>query len=192
MDVPFLTLITILALAPMVLFVNYMSKRAGELMREYHANAGHLMTIAGEAISGIRAVRANDQEAFVSRRFETATALWVEIGRRHNVAYGVVRGVSAAGPDLVAVIIVLLALPFFSTGSMSNGDLMNRHNRRSSVRRLADRVRAWTKQPLPIKPSAQPGIRSAPSCSTDGSQPEKPSGSRPSLTAQGTPSRRTF
>ena len=120
---PFLTLVMIGVLTPLVLFLNHVGKRAGELMRDYQTNTGDMASIASEAISGIRAVRASDQEAFVSRRFREAAEASLAIGRRHNLAYGIVRGVSAVGPELAAIVVILVGLPLFSQGRVSTGGL---------------------------------------------------------------------
>ncbi|MEO8361796.1 MAG: ABC transporter ATP-binding protein [Vicinamibacteria bacterium] len=120
---PYLTLVMIAVLAPIALYLDHLGRRAGGLMRAYQAIIGRLSGLASEAISGIRAVRASDQEAFMARRFEESASEGLRIGREHNRIYGMVRGISAVAPELGAMVVILVGLPLFSTGKLTTGDL---------------------------------------------------------------------
>ena len=108
---PLLTVATLLALLPLVAFLNYMGKVTGRLMRDYQGAIGEVAGIASEATTGIRAIRALDQEGFISRRFAAAVERSLGIGRRHNIAYGLVRGVASVGSELTAVLVIFIAIP---------------------------------------------------------------------------------
>lgn len=118
---PLLTLVLVGVLTPFVLFVNRLGRRVAELAHDYQTNTGDMASIAAEAISGIRTVRASDQEAFMSQRYRTAALGNLAIGRRTNFVYGVVRGVSVVGPEMLVVILV--GMPQLSAGAVSTGGL---------------------------------------------------------------------
>lgn len=120
---PLLTVATLLALLPLVAFLNYMGKVTGRLMRDYQGAIGEVAGIASEATTGIRAIRALDQEGFISRRFAAAVERSLGIGRRHNIAYGLVRGVASVGSELTAVLVIFIAIPQVGEGALTVGQI---------------------------------------------------------------------
>jgi ATP-binding cassette subfamily B protein len=120
---PLLTLATLLTLLPLVAFLNFMGKVTGRLMRDYQGAIGDVASVASEATAGIRTVRALDQEGFISRRFAAAVARSLAIGRKHNIAYGVLRGVASVGSELTAVLVIFIAVPLVAEGSLSVGQI---------------------------------------------------------------------
>jgi len=120
---PLLTLATLLTLLPLVAFLNFMGKVTGRLMRDYQAAIGEVASVASEATAGIRTVRALDQERFVSRRFAEAVARSLEIGKRHNIMYGILRGVASVGSELTAVLVIFIAVPLVAGGTLSVGQI---------------------------------------------------------------------
>jgi ATP-binding cassette subfamily B protein len=120
---PLLTFATLLTLLPLVAFLNFMGKVTGRLMRDYQAAIGDVASVASEATASIRTVRALDQEGFVSRRFKDAVAKSLAIGRRHNIMYGVLRGVASVGSELTAVLVIFIAVPLVAGGTLSVGQI---------------------------------------------------------------------
>jgi ABC-type multidrug transport system fused ATPase/permease subunit len=118
---PVLSLLTLLALLPLVAFQQWIGLRLARLSARYQDRLAAAAGYATEALGGIRTVRVFDQEAAVAGHFAAGVAESLAAGRRHATVYAVGTGVSSIASELAAVAFLVLAAPHLGAGQLSAG-----------------------------------------------------------------------
>jgi ABC-type multidrug transport system fused ATPase/permease subunit len=120
---PLLTVVTVLALIPLTLLLTALDRRTTTTTRNYYERLGELAGLAAEHTAGIRTVRAFAQEDSVARRFERQSSRCVEAARAANRTYGAVRAFGSVGGEVVAVLVILVAMPSVTKGALTTGTI---------------------------------------------------------------------
>jgi ABC-type multidrug transport system fused ATPase/permease subunit len=120
---PGLTLLTLAALMPLVVFQQWIGQRLAQLAARYYSRLATLAGYATEALGGIRTVRAFDQEAAVSGHFAAGLAETFAAGRRYANVHAVRTGVSSIASQLAVVLFLVLAAPALASGQLSAGSI---------------------------------------------------------------------
>jgi ATP-binding cassette subfamily B protein len=173
---PQLTLLTLLAVPPIVIATSVLGRRVRSLssdVQQAHADAG---AAAAEVIGGIRTVRAFSQEAAEADRYQRQTARGLEFARRKIIAASALGGVSLVAGECAALLAIWVGGHLIVAGKLTTGSLISfvlyallvARGFRNASRFTAESMRAagataWifdllSRQPLiPIDGGAAPG-----------------------------------
>jgi len=120
-----LSLITLLAVPPIVVATSFLGKKvrtlAGE-MQQAHADTG---AAAAEVIGGIRTVRAFGQEQAEARRYDAQSARVLEAARKKITAHSILDGVSFVAGEGAAVLAIWIGGSLIVTGRLTTGSLLS-------------------------------------------------------------------
>ena len=122
---PQLTLLTLLAVPPIVLATSVLGRRVKMLsanVQQAHAEAGASAT---EVLAGIRTVRAFSQEAAERSRYEGQLARALEFVRRKVQARALLGGVSLVAGECAALLAIWVGGHFIVAGRMTTGGLIS-------------------------------------------------------------------
>jgi len=122
---PQLTLLTLLAVPPIVIATSVLGRRVRSLssdVQQAHAGAG---AAAAEVIGGIRTVRAFSQERVEAARYERQTARALELARRKIVAASALGGVSLVAGECAALLAIWVGGHLIVAGRLTTGSLIS-------------------------------------------------------------------
>jgi len=122
---PLLTLLTLLAVPPIVIATSVLGRRVRSLssdVQQAHAGAG---AAAAEVIGGIRTVRAFSQERVEAARYERQTARALELARRKIVAASALGGVSLVAGECAALLAIWVGGHLIVAGRLTTGSLIS-------------------------------------------------------------------
>jgi ATP-binding cassette subfamily B protein len=122
---PQLTLLTLLAVPPIVLATSVLGRRVKVMaanVQQAHAEAGASAT---EVLAGIRTVRAFSQEAAERSRYEGQLARALEFVRRKAQARALLGGVSLIAGEFAALLAIWVGGHFIVAGRMTTGGLIS-------------------------------------------------------------------
>ena len=122
---PHLTLLTLLAVPPIVIATSMLGRRVKALaaqMQQAQADAG---AAASEIVSGIRTVRAFSQEAAEGARYDRQVARALEFARRKIVAAAELGGVSFIAGECAALLAIWVGGSLIVTGRLTTGALIS-------------------------------------------------------------------
>ena len=122
---PQLTLLTLLAVPPIVLATSVLGRRVKMLsanVQQAHAEAGASAT---EVLAGIRTVRAFSQEAAERSRYDGQLARALEFVRRKVQARALLGGVSLIAGEFAALLAIWVGGHFIVAGRMTTGGLIS-------------------------------------------------------------------
>ncbi len=122
---PQLTLLTLLAVPPIVLATSVLGRRVKVLsanVQQAHAEAGASAT---EVLAGIRTVRAFSQEAAERSRYDGQLARALEFVRRKVQARALLGGVSLIAGECAALLAIWVGGHFIVAGRMTTGGLIS-------------------------------------------------------------------
>ena len=122
---PQLTLLTLLAVPPIVLATSVLGRRVKMLsanVQQAHAEAGGS---AAEVLAGIRTVRAFSQEAAERSRYDAQLARALEFVRRKVQARALLGGVSLIAGECAALLAIWVGGHFIVAGRMTTGGLIS-------------------------------------------------------------------
>ena len=122
---PQLTLLTLLAVPPIVLATSVLGRRVKMLsanVQQAHAEAGASAT---EVLAGIRTVRAFSQEAAERSRYDGQLARALEFVRRKVQARALLGGVSLIAGECAALLAIWVGGHFIVAGRMTTGGLIS-------------------------------------------------------------------
>jgi ATP-binding cassette subfamily B protein len=120
-----LTLLTLLAVPPIVIGTTLLGRRVRTLstaLQQAHADTG---AAAAEVIGGIRVVRAFAQERAEAARHERQTAKAIELARRKVVAQSLLGGVSFVAGECAAVLAIAVGGRLIVSGRLTTGALFS-------------------------------------------------------------------
>jgi len=120
-----LTLLTLLAVPPIVLGTTLMGRRVRSLstaLQQAHADTG---AGAAEVIGGIRVVRAFAQEQAEAARHQRQTATAVDLARRKIVAQSFLAGISFVAGECAAVLAIAVGGHLIVGGRLTTGALFS-------------------------------------------------------------------
>ncbi len=122
---PRLSLITMLAVPPIVLATSFLGKKvrtlAGE-MQQAHAETGAAAT---EVIAGIRTVRAFGQEQAEAQRYDAQSTRALDAAKRKIAAHSVLDGVSFVAGEGAAVLAIWIGGSLIVSGRLTTGSLLS-------------------------------------------------------------------
>ena len=122
---PQLTLVTLLAVPPIVVATSVLGRRVRGLssqVQQAHADAG---AAAAEVIGGIRTVRAFSQEAAEAARYERQSGRALEFARRKIGAAATLGGVSFVAGECAAILAIWVGGSLIVTGKLTTGSLIS-------------------------------------------------------------------
>ncbi len=122
---PQLTLLTLLAVPPIVLATSFLGRRVKILaadVQNAHAEAGAAAT---EVLAGIRTVRAFSQEAAERSRYDRQMARALELARRKVQARAMLGGVSLVAGECAALLAIWVGGHLIVAGRMTTGALIS-------------------------------------------------------------------
>jgi ATP-binding cassette subfamily B protein len=122
---PQLTLLTLLAVPPIVFATSVLGRRVKVLaanVQQAHADAGASAT---EVLAGIRTVRAFSQEAAERSRYDGQLARALEFVRRKVQARALLGGVSLVAGECAALLAIWAGGHFIVAGRMTTGGLIS-------------------------------------------------------------------
>jgi ABC-type multidrug transport system fused ATPase/permease subunit len=120
-----LTLLTLLAVPPIVLGTTLLGRRVRTLstaLQQAHADTG---AAAAEVIGGIRVVRAFAQEHAEAARHRQQTAKAIELARRKVVAQSLLGGISFVAGECAAVLAIAVGGRLIVSGRLTTGALFS-------------------------------------------------------------------
>jgi ATP-binding cassette subfamily B protein len=120
-----LTLVTLLALPPIVAGTTLLGRRVRTLstaLQQAHADTG---AAAAEVIGGIRVVRAFSQEQAEAARLGRQTARAIEFARRKVVAQSLLGGISFIAGECAAVLAIAVGGRLILAGRLTTGALFS-------------------------------------------------------------------
>lgn len=122
---PQLTLLTLLAVPPIVIATSVLGRRVRNLssdVQQAHADAG---AAAAEVIGGIRTVRAFSREAVEAARYQRQTARALEFARRKIIAASALGGVSLVAGECAALLAIWVGGHLIVAGKLTTGSLIS-------------------------------------------------------------------
>ena len=122
---PQLTVLTLLAVPPIVLATSFLGRRVKILaadVQNAHAEAGAAAT---EVLAGIRTVRAFSQEAAERSRYDRQMARALELARRKVQARAMLGGVSLVAGECAALLAIWVGGHLIVAGRMTTGALIS-------------------------------------------------------------------
>jgi ABC-type multidrug transport system fused ATPase/permease subunit len=120
-----LTLLTLLAVPPIVLATSFLGRRVKVLaadVQDAHSEAGAAAT---EVFAGIRTVRAFSQEAAERSRYDKLMARALEFARRKVQARAMLGGVSLIAGESAALLAIWVGGHLIVSGRMTTGSLIS-------------------------------------------------------------------
>ena len=120
-----LTLLTLLAVPPIVIATSLLGRRVRTLstdLQRAHADAG---AAAAEVIGGIRTVRAFSRERAEADRYERQTARALEFARRKIVSASALGAVSFVAGECAAVLAIWVGGHLIVSGRLTTGALIS-------------------------------------------------------------------
>lgn len=122
---PRLTLLTMLAVPPVVLATSVLGRRVKALsaaVQQAHSEAGASAT---EVLAGIRTVRAFSQETAEAARYDRQMARALDLARQKVKARATLGGVSHIAGECAAVLAIWVGGTFIVAGRMTTGSLIS-------------------------------------------------------------------
>jgi ATP-binding cassette subfamily B protein len=122
---PRLTLLTLLAVPPIVLATSYLGRRVKVLAAEVQRAHGDAGAAATEVLAGVRTVRAFSQEGAERARHNRMMARALELARRRVQARALLGGVSLIAGECAALLAIWVGGQYIVAGRMTTGALIS-------------------------------------------------------------------